>query len=221
MSKKSLEVLVDTQVDYLLPSRPTYIDGGHRIIVPGFERLCALMPETSHGVLFTGNKFTVDQYAESRLSQEFPPHCLVGALGDYDPVGVQNIFNQRLLVSRGIPTYHLHKQEQDMWDLDSYDMHATVHAYQGSNATAYTLPEFIGKYVLDAGISHINIWGVSADAAVREAITGFLARKFKVNVITNLCKSRGADIEDVLEDLFAEEMASGMLTMSLAVDTIP
>lgn len=217
MNTRTLDVVVDMQLDYVLPSREaTRVPRAQRLVVPGLEWLCRRTPENSFGVLFTENKFTADEYAESTISLELPPHCLVGALGDYDPVGVQNAFNQRLLSSRGIPVYHLHKKTQNMWDIDADDNQATVHAFQGSTATAYFLSEFIGKLVQDEGkVDKVNIWGVASDVAVRDAITGFLIRKFKVNVVTNLCAERTYDIEDLCNDLFASQIGAGQLTLEL------
>jgi nicotinamidase-related amidase len=212
---RTLDVVVDTQLDYVLPSRKTHVPRAQRLLVPGLEWLCTRTPENSFGVLFTENKFTPDEYKESDLSPELPPHCLIGSLGDYDPVGVQNAFNQRLLSSRGVPVYHLHKKMRNMWDIDADDNQATVHSFQGSTANAYFLSEFITKNVAEAGVKRVNIWGVSSDDAVLHAITGFLLRKFKVNVVSNLCASVSTDIEDLCMDMFTPQIAEGQLTLEL------
>lgn len=212
---KALDVVVDAQLSYLLPSQgETHIPRAERIIVPGLEWLSTRTDKNSAGVMFTENKFTADEYSMCELRHEFQPHCLVGDLGDYDPVGVQNAFNQRLLVSRGVPVFHLHKKTRNMWDLDMWDSHSTVHTFRGSSASAYTLPEFVGTQL--EGVKRVNIWGVSGDGAVLDAIDGFLARKFGVNVITNLCRSRVYDIEDLLsQPKYAQYRTNSLLSWEL------
>lgn len=194
---KALDVVIDTQVSYLLPSQKhTYVPKAAQLILPGLEWLCTRNENNSVGVMFTENKFTPEEYEKSELKKEFPAHCLIGGLSGYDPVGVQNIFNQRLLVSRGVPVFHLHKKIQSMWAKDMWDNHATVHSFKGSSAQAYGLPEFIGTQL--EGVKRVNIWGVAADGALINAIDGFLARKFKVNVISNLCRGRAYQISQLL-----------------------
>lgn len=211
-SRKALDVVIDTQIDYLLPSQAsTYVPGAEAIIVPGLEWLCTRTESNSVGVLFTGNKFTESEYAESKMAQELPPHCLVGALGDYDPVGVQNVFSQRIMVSRGVPTFHLYKKTRSMWDVDADDNQATVHTFHGSAATAYNLQQFMHTTEI-LPVSLVNIWGVASDGAVRDAIVGFLLRGFKVNVVTNLCRGLRTEI-DLAED-FPVELEEGKLICS-------
>lgn len=225
-SSRSLDVIVDTQIDYMLPGRPTSVLSAQNLIAPGIEWICSRTPKNSFGVLFTGNKFTESEYEDSELRKEWPAHCLVGGLGDYDPVGVQNVFSQRLCVSRGVPTFHLYKKRQDMWKRDTDGMQANVHAFQGSVATSYSLPEFIGAKVKESGVVLINIWGVATDGALADAVAGFLEQNFRVNVVTNLCKGRHVDNEDFLKTTFKKELASEQLVLSpwlktLTLDTKP
>jgi nicotinamidase/pyrazinamidase len=210
---KALDVVIDTQIDYMLPSRPAHIRSAEDIIVPGLEWLCERNEDNCAGVLFTANKFTPAEYHKTLYAREFPPHCLTGDLGSYDPVGLQNVFSQRLLVSRGVPTFHLYKKVHSMWDVDLDGFPANVHAYYGGVQTSFSLAEFVGKNLDETGVNNVNIWGTDTSGALKDAITGFLLRKFKVRVYLNLCAARVGIKSMILQDLFLEEIKNGQLEL--------
>lgn len=210
---KTLEVVVNTQVDYALPSRPAYVPGAEEIIVPGIEFLCSRNAGNSAGVLMVTNRWEANEYGKSELASKFRPHCLIGGWGDYDPVGVQNVFSPTMIEQRGLPVWTLHKRHENMWQLGREGFLGTVHRMQGSNAEAWTLADFVDEELREAQVNTVNIWGVSSDDAVKKAISGFLAHGFSVNVINNLCRHREVPIKQVIKQSFSRELAAKTVTL--------
>lgn len=212
-SAKILDVVLCAQLDYLLPEGKASVPDAYKVILPGMRHLLDRTPENSAGVLFVDNKFTDENYDETDYANEYPAHCLTGGFGDYDPIGVQNVFSYRLLNSRGIPVFHMHKHVQDMWQPDQHDVMATVHVDRGGAQTAMFLSEFVGTMLDRQGINTINIWGASPKKDTKLAITGFLVRGFRVRRWADLCFTpQGEQVfQTRLKMMFEEQYTSGQL----------
>jgi hypothetical protein len=207
---KHLEVVVCTQVDYLLPEGKAAVPQGHQIIVPGFRRLLDLRPESCAGVLFVNNFFTETEYKQSDYAKEHQPHCLVAGLDDYEPVGVQNVYSRYLLMPRGIPVFRGYKKTRSMWDLDMWENRMKVDLVRGSAATVETLPQFMGG-MEDEGLSNVVIWGLDTDLEVAPAVDGFLVAGYKVKVLLDLCRTYVAHNTSHLYSKFSAAIAAGQL----------
>lgn len=215
---KHLEVVVGTQVDYLLPEGKAAVPQGHQIIVPGLRRLMDLQPESCAGVLFVNNYFTETEYKQSAYAKEHPPHCLVPGLDDYEAVGVQNVFSRYLLMPRGVPCFRGYKKTHSMWERDMWENPMKVDATRGSAATAETLPQFIGS--LNDGVSNVVIWGLDTELEVAPAIDGFLVNGFKVCVLFDLCRTYTEHSTSFLNSKFSQAMAAGQLEISKYADIL-
>jgi nicotinamidase/pyrazinamidase len=211
---KTLDVVVNTQVDYMLPEGKVYIKNAENLIVPGIQWMLTRTDLNSAGVLFVNNHFSEDEYAESEYAVEFPPHCLLAGLDDYEPVGTQNVFSQRLLVTRGVPVFNLQKKTKSMWGKIEGHNTPSVHLNRGGASTAMTLEYFMNAYITDdLGVSNVNIWGVDVEFEVAQAMAGFLKRGFRVTLHAGLCHLRGSAhaAQKKLASDFRMELESGQL----------
>lgn len=207
---KHLEVVVGTQVDYLLPEGKAAVPQGYQIIVPGLRRLMDLRPESCAGVLFVNNYFTEAEYKQSEYAQEHQPHCLIPGLDDYEAVGVQNVFSRFLLMPRGIPCFRGYKKTRSMWERDMWENPMKVDATRGSAATAETLPQFIGS-MEDEGVSNVVVWGLDTELEVAPSVDGFLVGGFKVRIMFDLCRSYAEHNIGFLNTKFSSAITAGQL----------
>lgn len=207
---KHLEVVIGAQVDYLLPEGKAAVPQGHQIIVPGFRRLMDLSPDNCLGVLFVNNYFTENEYGKSDYAKEFPPHCLVAGLDDYEPVGVQNIFNRYLLAPRGVPVFRGYKKTRSMWERDMWDNPMKVDNMRGAASIVETLPQFMGG-LEEEGLSNVVIWGLDTELEVAPAVDGFLVSRFKVKVLFDLCRTYVVHNTSFLNSKFSTAIAAGQL----------
>jgi nicotinamidase/pyrazinamidase len=207
---RHLEVVVGTQVDYILPEGKAACPQASTIVVPGLRRLMDLGPDNCIGVLFVNNYFTAEEYKKSDYVDEFPPHCLIPGLDDYEAPGVQNVFSSFLLSPRGVPVFRGYKKQRDMWGRDMWENHMRISSNRGSAQTAETLPQFMGG-LEDHGVSNVTIWGADAEVEVAKAIDGFLVFGYKVCVMWDLCRSRTATNTNVLHTKFSAAIGAGQL----------
>jgi hypothetical protein len=208
-TRRHLEVVVGTQVDYVLPEGKVAIPLASQVIVPGLRRLLDLRPDNCVGVLFVNNVFTEHEYAKSVYARELPPHCLVPGLDDYEAVGVQNVFSSFLLTPRGVPVARGYKKAP-MWEKDMWGNHMKINCLRGAASTAETLPQFIGG-MEERGLSNVVIWGMDTELEVLPAVDGFLVAGYKVKLIFDLCRAYVANNLGAVTSKFSAAITAGQL----------
>lgn len=186
---KKFLVVVDTQFDFVMPNGALYVKGAEQIIVPGINFLANLNPDEYEGVLFTYDSHVPDIYNGSPESEQFPIHCVQGT------PGWENVFNPALIPNK-IKTWTLNKGVFNMWeeeDLVAYDRNSSL----TSKITTSR------DYLFDNMSKDITIqvMGVASDYCVKQAVDGFVARGFKVNVIQELCKGIALEADFVFDGI--------------------
>lgn len=212
---RHLEVVIGSQVDYILPEGKAAVPQASQIIVPGLRRLMDLRPDNCLGVLFANNGFTEHEYTKSDYATELPPHCLIPDLGEYEDPGVQNVFSSFLLTPRGLSVFRGYKKMRDMWKQDMWENHMKVNASRnGGAATAETLPQFMGG-MEEEGLANVTVWGVDLETDVIPAVDGFLVFGYKVKVMIDLCRARvQTNATAALNAKFSNAIAAGQLEIA-------
>lgn len=177
-------VVVDAQVDFMLPSGKLYVPGAEKIIPNLCEYLTKI--EEDENILFTFDSHTAHTYKDSSESKMFPLHCELGTIG------------HRLVVPTDITPgnpYSLCKNVFSMWE-----------NIENSKVENLWYPDgwyydSLENFLRDKAGNEVMISGVASDYCVRQAIQGFLDRGFKVNVNPALCCGISKSIEEVIEEI--------------------
>ena len=177
-------VVVDAQVDFMLPTGKLYVPGAEKII----PNLCEYLTKIEKGenILFTSDTHTVDSYEGSEESKMFPLHCELGTIGHQLVVPTD--------ITPGNP-YSLCKNVFSMWE-----------NIENSKVENLWYPDgwyydSLENFLRDNAGDEVMISGVASDFCVRQAIEGFLNRGFKVYVDPTLCCGITKSIEEVIEEL--------------------
>jgi hypothetical protein len=89
---------------------------------------------------------------------------------------------------------------------------ATVHEFNGSHETSLTMNEFVDEFVREEGVAKVNLWGID-EQALCAAARGFLAKGFKVRLVTNLCHHREVSVKTLAHEHFKRELDSHSLEL--------
>ncbi|MGA2183942.1 MAG: isochorismatase family cysteine hydrolase [Bryobacteraceae bacterium] len=185
---------VDTQIDFLFPAGALY--------VPGAENIIPVVAALNRHAARTGSTIlsTMDAHAED--DPEFatwPPHCVVGTVGQRKPVCT--LLERRIVVPsvRGA-VFSLDSCQQILLEKQHLDLFTNAN-----------LP-----FVLDhLPAQRYVVYGVVTEICVRSAAFGLLRQGRLVELVTDAVRS--LDEEKALEMLHEFIAAGGLLTTSAAV----
>ena len=175
-------VVVDAQVDFMLPSGKLYVPGAEKII----PNLCEYLTKIKKGenILFTFDTHTADSYEDSEESKMFPLHCELGTIGHHLVVPTD--------ITQGNP-YSLHKNVFSMWeDIEN----SKVENLWYPDGWYY---DSLENFLRDKGSPDVIVSGVASDFCVKQAIDGLLDRDFKVKVDPRLCCGINQSIEEIAD----------------------
>lgn len=181
-------VIVDAQVDFMLPTGKLYVPGAEKII----PNICEYLSKIKKGenILFTFDTHTKDSYRDSEEAKSFPIHCEVGTVGHKLVVPTD--------ITQGNP-YYLNKSVFSMWE--NVENTKVENLWYPDCWYHDTLENFLRDEVND---QEVIVSGVASDFCVRQAIQGFLDRGFKVKVNPLLCCGIDLQIEDVVKNMNVE-----------------
>ena len=190
---KKFLTIVDTQYDFVMFKGALYVKGAESIIVPGVEFLTNLDPEEYEGVLFTFDTHVREVYEGSPESEQFNIHCEAGT------PGWQNVFNPAL-INRNIKVWTLNKGVFNMWEEEGLEL---FHEEWMGDAEQHQLVDrdLFFQNLKTFGIETIEVFGVASDYCVKQAVDGFLARGFKVEVRKDLCKGIALEADFVFDGI--------------------
>lgn len=182
-------IVVDTQVDFMLPEGALPVAGADALIAPMHDWLASLSTDDAMGVLFTFDTHRTELYRGSPEAEEFPIHCV------HRTPGWENVLDPGA-IDPAIPVYRLEKGVFDMWAEPDLVIEAA--------ATGETIGRdaFFEK-LRTSGVTTVTVIGVAADYCVRWAIDGLLARGFAVEVPVGLTRGIARPIEQVVASDFA------------------
>lgn len=180
-------VVIDTQVDFMLPAMALPVLGADRMIPLVNKFLATLDPVEYSGVLFTHDTHAPEVYKDSEEAKAFPIHCVKGT------PGWENVFNPGII--KNIDVCFLEKGVFNMWEESSLDI----------TSEEDPLPrDFVFEAIKKYGVEEIEIMGVAADYCVFWAIQGFVERGFKVTVLEDFVAGINRSIEQVIHDEFKD-----------------
>ncbi len=178
---KKFIVVVDTQVDFMIPQSNLYVKGSENIINGLGNYLLNLNPEEVSGVLFTYDTHG-EEYHDSEEAKQFPLHCQKGTFGwtnVYDGI-TRNI---------GVPVYSVEKGVFDMWEEKNLIIHRGIIPIASRD-------NFFGSNV--STDNEIIIVGVAADYCVKWAVNGFVNRGYKVTVLSEFTQGINQSVREAL-----------------------
>ena len=190
---KKFLVVVDTQFDFVMPNGALYVKGAEQIIVPGINFLANLNPDEYEGVLFTYDSHVPDIYNGSPESEQFPIHCVMGT------PGWQNVFNDSIIPD-DIKIWTLGKRVFNMWEEDDLDLFHEAWIGDCEQHELMKRDSYFDQLKI-SGIDTVEVFGVASDYCVKQAVDGFVARGFKVNVIQELCKGIALEADFVFDGI--------------------
>lgn len=182
----TFHIMVDVQVDFMLPSGKLYVPGADKMIPDLLNYLSSLPAEDD--VLFTLDTHTMESYSVSKEREQFPLHCEVGTIG------------HKLVVPTDISrasTYAFEKDVFSMWETDE------------ENSSVYNLwfPSYwyvnsLKSFMSDMRSKHdtVQVSGVASDFCVKQAIEGLIPYDFDIKINGNLCKGINKTIDEVVSD---------------------
>lgn len=178
-------VIVDAQVDFMLPTGKLYVPGAEKII----PNICEYLAKIKKGenILFTFDTHTKDAYKDSEEAKSFPIHCEVGTVGHKLVVPTD--------ITQGNP-YSLDKTVFSMWE--NIENSKVENLWYPDCWYHDTLENFLRD---ETDGQEVMVSGVASDFCVRQAIQGFLDRGFKVQVNPALCAGINKTIEEVIEEI--------------------
>lgn len=179
-------VVVDAQVDFMLPSGKLYVPGAETIIPNLCEYLTGI--NKNDDVLFTYDTHVKSQYEGSEESKSFPLHCEIGTIGHKLVVPSE--------ICRG-NTFYFFKNIFSMWDAP--DSPSAISNLDFSECQYNASRE---KFINEMADKHSDVMvsGVASDFCVISAIKGFVKRGFNVKVDPRLCRGINKTIEEVREE---------------------
>ena len=191
---RTVHVDVDSQIDFLFPAGALY--------VPGAEKLLPAIAALNRHAARTGSTVisTTDAHAEDDPEfADWPPHCVVGTVGQQKPAAT--LLERRVVVPsvRGA-VFLLDAPEQIIVEKQTIDL------FRGTNLS----------FVLDhLQAQRYVVYGVVTEICVRSAAFGLLERGKLVELVTDAV---GSLDPKKAEAMYAEfTAAGGRLTTSAAV----
>jgi nicotinamidase/pyrazinamidase len=184
---------IDTQRDFLEPGRPLFIAGSETIL-PNLARLTSFARERQIPVIATACAHT----PESPELAVFPPHCLVGTVGQERveatawPGGRTLRLGETLESSEDLPA-HLTLEK------DAYDVFSRPDAIRIFDHYAKGRPTFV-------------VYGVASDFCVRCAVEGLVARGYPTVLVVDAIRPVVPEDEPELLTRFAQAGVELMLT---------
>lgn len=194
---RNFVVVVDTQVDFMMPNGILYVKGAEETLTPMVQYLSSLNPDTTSGVLFTMDTHTKEEYEGSPESELFPIHCEKGTKGHV------NVINPEI-IDEQIERYTVEKPVFDMW--------ASEEEVIGDFISFDNVEEFFGEgFEEETGAEIIDIVGVALNFCVRQAVDGFLERGYTVRLHEKMTRGidtgKAGDLDANV--LYATEIADG------------
>jgi nicotinamidase/pyrazinamidase len=194
---KKFVVFVDTQGDFVFRNGKLPVADAESILADLLRYASELSPDEVDGVLFTFDTHERETYMGSPENLGNPDagepgfdiHCERGT------PGWENVVNPRLIDSR-IPVYTLEKGVFDMWAEDNIEVHGEQ-MYAPKNRDA-----FIARFLTEG--QTVEVVGVAADFCVKWAVDGFVKRGFHVVVPSELTRGIIRQIDQVVEEDYAE-----------------
>jgi len=192
-----LLVNVDSQIDFVMPWGALPVQGATKIIEPGIRFLANLDPTVYFASLWTFDTHTPTKYIGSpenlgdpKANQPgFPIHC------DKNTPGWANVFNP-LIMPEDIP---LHILEKDVFNMWADPMAETIMFPPLNGVGPEPFAQFLAN-LQDNDVDTVTMMGVAADFCVKDAITGFLARGFKVEVVEHLTAGIIRDMKTTIDE---------------------
>jgi len=159
-------------------------------------------------VVFTADTHNETDYpesAEAKGDEEagipgFPPHCYQGTDGFKFAVTPGNVPNDN-----GTKRFILNKPVFSMWE--SPKLIVRPYKVEGEMVSVHAdrdRDEFFQGF-LDAGIVDVDVVGVASDYCVNWAISGLVARGFRVTTYDNLVAGIEKDIYQVVQENFPDK----------------
>jgi len=200
-----LAIVIDGQVDFMVPQGALYVPGADQVTPVLNEYLKELTLENGYiGVLFTADTHDEETYPDSLEAKGdedkgipgFPPHCYKGTDGFDFAFEAKNVPTET-------PKFILNKGVFNMWEeqeliVRPYRIAGEMVAYGGEK----TREDFFGD-LISAGVEEVEVTGVAADYCVKWAIEGLISRGFKITLYDNLTAGIESDIHQVVEENFA------------------
>ena len=203
--ENKLLLVVDTQVDFVMPAGALYVPGAEAIIEPGIAFLAqldsrdyaaALFTFDSHDESFAGSPENVGDPAAGVPG--FPMHCAVGT------PGWQNVFNPAL-VPEPIGLFQLHKGVFDMWEQQAGKVPVQPLARAMPTVTPGSAAcdrDTFFRSVLPSEVRTATVIGVASDFCVKWAVNGLLERGYAVEIVAHLTRGIERDMAAVIADDF-------------------
>lgn len=238
MSKKQTPILdiVDMSKGFVLKDGGLYVLGADDLVEPTNDFLRALKPGDIAFALVKNDTHLKSEYALSNeASYGFPFHQ---GFGTYDHEYAVDIG----ILDSKMPVYWMLKNEFDMWadkkdlglDISEMDFasdeerKAYEHLFYVSRMLSpgrynYLMPR--DEFFKDLIANEVIIIGVATDYCVRDAIKGYLARGFKVTLLSDLTTGiydtsilgGVANWDELVEANFADAVKSGQLKTMTSV----
>jgi nicotinamidase/pyrazinamidase len=171
-------VIIDTQVDFMIPSGKLYVPGAEKTIPLGIQYLTKVAPYGS--LLFTQCAHTESEYEMSGEADQYPIHCVPGT------VGFQNVYN----VQGFYDSYSDYADDVTVQEKKVFDM------WEGFSPERDTYFD----YLKEQGQLYLTVFGVVTEVCVKRALIGMLERGFQPTLLADLT----VGISQTAEELAAE-----------------
>lgn len=186
---RRLEIVVDTQADFMNANGTLFVDGAEALIAQIRAWLAALKSTEAAGALFTFDSHFADTYRGSAEAEQFSIHCA------YRTPGWENVLDPDAIDS-AVQVYRLEKGVFDMWAKPDLTVEAVATGEKVARDAFFA--ELKAR-----GITEVTVVGVAADYCVRWAIEGLVAREFTVAVPAGLTRGFARPTERVIADYLA------------------
>lgn len=184
---------IDTQIDFLFPAGSLY--------VPGAERLIPTLSRLNHYAAANGLALVSSTCAHREDDPEFrqwPPHCVVGTVGQLKPAGT--LLEKRAIIRVAPGDYPIEGAEQILFEKNQLDITAS--------------PNFrplLARLQADCYI----VYGVVTEYCVRFAALALVETGKSVRLVTDAIETLRA--EDATRTLAEFAAGGGKLTTAAQV----
>lgn len=186
-------VVIDTQVDFMLPNGKLYVPDAEKLIPDIMSFLSSI--DKSDTVLFTQDYHVRESYNKSEEAKLFPLHC------EALTVGQENVIPPGIVPCK---TYVLNKDVFSMWETEDYS-HIVESLFFPEGAEVYSRSKFIDD-MRDLHNNQVTVFGVAGDYCVLQAVQGFLERGFEVTIMPRLCQGISKNINQALDENLLEQV---------------
>lgn len=203
---KNLLTIIDMQYDFVMPDGRLSLNCPE--IIKPFNGFIKRTGGIFDAIIATRDDHAAGEYENCTYSDEaknFPMHCEVGTKGHKYAVKIP-ASNKLSWIS---------KKDNDMWHRASrLCMRPYAETFNGGMETNAITHLFSNSQW------HVFIAGVASDICVKYAITGFLARGYKVSVLTDLTRGLNADMDAVAAQCYADCLRTGRLRLITSAEFI-